>query len=347
MVLVLAPVSAEKIADLLRYNPDTGRLSWRVARPPRMKAGDKAGTINPDGYIVITVDGQKVLGHYAAWAIYYGEWPDRPIRMRSAADRALPEAARRAGRADLRLDNLAPDTDFLDLDDKAVRRREEARRHRAARSAARAARLADQEAKDAADLVARGPSAPRPEVFFASMRQQWFFRSPFDRGPGQNTDFGPFENEKQAKRGFNLYVRNREWLAGQVFPEPDRANDPEDRIHAGALGVSLSQFRYELAYNPDEGDLIWRQPTQLAHFNPRKRRPASYDTAVENSRMGLSAITFNTSRKPVVMFHGRKYPAQMVIWFMTRGYWPKRKSIQWVDGNPKNLKLANLAEKLE
>jgi len=51
---------------------------WARNRGKKMKEGDTAGTINPDGYVVLS-DGEygKVLGHNVAYFLKNGNWPKK------------------------------------------------------------------------------------------------------------------------------------------------------------------------------------------------------------------------------------------------------------------------------
>lgn len=79
-----------KIEDLLEYDPETGKLSWRVKRG-RCAAGSEAGTIGSYGYREIAVDGKKLKAHRIAWYLTYGQWPDDEIDHidRNRANNAL------------------------------------------------------------------------------------------------------------------------------------------------------------------------------------------------------------------------------------------------------------------
>lgn len=72
----------EELRQLLRYDPQTGELFWRPR--PHLSARatmwctrftDKPAGWLKDGYLNITLKGQKLRAHRVAWAIHYGEWP--------------------------------------------------------------------------------------------------------------------------------------------------------------------------------------------------------------------------------------------------------------------------------
>ncbi len=75
------------LRQLLRYEPDTGKLFWLPRGPewfatvPSSRtwnsryAGGEAGTVGMAGYINVRVGKHVLLGHRVAWAITYGSWP--------------------------------------------------------------------------------------------------------------------------------------------------------------------------------------------------------------------------------------------------------------------------------
>lgn len=73
------PVSVARLSQLLRYEPRTGELFWRVHRGSKCKPGDPAGNTRSDGYREVMIDGQHCRTHRVAWAITYGEWPQWPV----------------------------------------------------------------------------------------------------------------------------------------------------------------------------------------------------------------------------------------------------------------------------
>ena len=67
-------LTAERLRELLRYDPTTGVFTWRVNRG-RVAHGDVAGSINCDGYVRIRLDGVEYLGHRLGWLYVKGVWP--------------------------------------------------------------------------------------------------------------------------------------------------------------------------------------------------------------------------------------------------------------------------------
>ena len=70
-------LTAERLREVLAYDPDTGVFTWKARTSPfsRVNVGDVAGNLRRDGYIEICVDGRKHQSHRLAWLYVYGEWP--------------------------------------------------------------------------------------------------------------------------------------------------------------------------------------------------------------------------------------------------------------------------------
>ncbi len=69
-------VTAERLRELLDYDPETGIFRWRVDRGDRYKAGTVAGGRTQVGYWHIRVDGRLCQAHQLAWLHVHGVWPD-------------------------------------------------------------------------------------------------------------------------------------------------------------------------------------------------------------------------------------------------------------------------------
>jgi hypothetical protein len=69
-------LTVERARQALRYEPETGEFYWRVWTTARVVVGARAGTIRPpNGYRVVTVDGEKIYEHRLAWFYVHGCWP--------------------------------------------------------------------------------------------------------------------------------------------------------------------------------------------------------------------------------------------------------------------------------
>lgn len=72
-------VTADWLKQFLQYDPETG-FFLRIACQYRPKqAGLIAGCINRRGYVVLSVNGEKIRGHRAAWLYVHGCFPDGQI----------------------------------------------------------------------------------------------------------------------------------------------------------------------------------------------------------------------------------------------------------------------------
>ncbi len=84
-------LTAERVRELLDYDPTTGLFVWRprLIRPGSLGGYDRgwntrwactvAGTIDKDGYVCICVDYEIYAAHLLAWLYVYSEWPPADI----------------------------------------------------------------------------------------------------------------------------------------------------------------------------------------------------------------------------------------------------------------------------
>jgi hypothetical protein len=75
-------LTAERVRELLDYNKLTGRFTWLQDRGP-VAAGTEAGSLDPDGYVVITIDGRSYRRGRIAWLHAKGVWPEQFIDHRN------------------------------------------------------------------------------------------------------------------------------------------------------------------------------------------------------------------------------------------------------------------------
>lgn len=82
----------EELRQLLRYEPETGKLYWKERPASMFKTKQSHGTWNTrfagkeaftavgnHGYRVGRVNYKLLLAHRVIWAIHYGEWPEDQI----------------------------------------------------------------------------------------------------------------------------------------------------------------------------------------------------------------------------------------------------------------------------
>ena len=72
-------ITAERLRQILAYDPATGVFTWRMRTAIRATVGSVAGSINSDGYILISIDDRKHRAHRLAWMWMYGEWPKHQV----------------------------------------------------------------------------------------------------------------------------------------------------------------------------------------------------------------------------------------------------------------------------
>jgi len=63
----------QRISELFEYQD--GKLLWRVNRG-RIRAGDEAGAVIPNGRLYVQFDGKKHLVHRVIWFLHHGDCPE-------------------------------------------------------------------------------------------------------------------------------------------------------------------------------------------------------------------------------------------------------------------------------
>ena len=72
-------VRVDDLRELLAYDPENGKLTWRVSRPG-IEPGDPAGT-RVGKYLVLSINGVKVSASRAIMALMTGAWSKDRVRF--------------------------------------------------------------------------------------------------------------------------------------------------------------------------------------------------------------------------------------------------------------------------
>lgn len=68
-------ISAERLRELLSYDPETGSFIWKLQAGTRGVKGSAAGSMSSHGYLVIQLDRRTYKAHRLAWLYMTDEWP--------------------------------------------------------------------------------------------------------------------------------------------------------------------------------------------------------------------------------------------------------------------------------
>jgi hypothetical protein len=80
-----ADLTAQRVRDLLHYDPETGVFKWREGSnrgrgTGNRRPGELAGHVDAaEGYLRIRVERLLIRAHRLAWFYVYGEWPQGQI----------------------------------------------------------------------------------------------------------------------------------------------------------------------------------------------------------------------------------------------------------------------------
>jgi hypothetical protein len=72
-------IDQTRLKQVLDYLPLAGLFIWNNPTNRRVKKGSQAGTICSDGYVAITIDGQKYMAHRLAYLYMVGSMPEDQI----------------------------------------------------------------------------------------------------------------------------------------------------------------------------------------------------------------------------------------------------------------------------
>ena len=68
-------LTVERLREVLRYEPGTGKFIRLVSNSNRARAGSITGSPAVDGSIVVHIDGKLYRAHRLAWLYVHGRWP--------------------------------------------------------------------------------------------------------------------------------------------------------------------------------------------------------------------------------------------------------------------------------
>lgn len=77
-------ITQELLHKFFDYDPESGWLIWKVNKPPRGKAGQRAGYLNKHlGYRMLGLMGEMYLEHRIIFFWMEGRWPDPEVDHRN------------------------------------------------------------------------------------------------------------------------------------------------------------------------------------------------------------------------------------------------------------------------
>lgn len=91
-------LTAERLHELLDYDPLTGIFIWTTTRSGMAVRGSIAGTVGRQGHRRIAIDDVRYMAHRLAWLYVHGTWPPSDLDHENQD----PD--------DNRIDNLRPAT---------------------------------------------------------------------------------------------------------------------------------------------------------------------------------------------------------------------------------------------
>jgi len=75
----MTDLTLARLQAVLDYNPDTGVFTWKMRLSNRITVGASAGSLDRDGYFIISIDGTRYFAHRLAWLYMTSAWPKDDI----------------------------------------------------------------------------------------------------------------------------------------------------------------------------------------------------------------------------------------------------------------------------
>lgn len=79
MTKTLLPLTG--LEDVLRYEPDTGKLFWTANVGRKARPGAQAGTTERNSYLTVGYKGKNYQAHRVAWYLHYGSEPPYDLEI--------------------------------------------------------------------------------------------------------------------------------------------------------------------------------------------------------------------------------------------------------------------------
>lgn len=94
-------VSIERINELFRLDPSTGRIFWKVAANSQAPKGSVAGNLTSYGYRRVQIDGKSYREHNIVYALAHGRHPSAHLdHVNGVRDDNRPDNLREATRSE-------------------------------------------------------------------------------------------------------------------------------------------------------------------------------------------------------------------------------------------------------
>ncbi len=65
----------DHLRSFLRYDPNTGIVTWLINAASSVRSGSEAGTLGADGYLRIVINRKSYALHRVIWKLHYGSDP--------------------------------------------------------------------------------------------------------------------------------------------------------------------------------------------------------------------------------------------------------------------------------
>lgn len=106
----VSSLTAERLRDLVHYDPKTGAFTRKVRTAQRHKVGDRADFLvksgGAAGYHRVSIDSERYQAHRVAWLYVYGVWPKEMIDHRNGVKSDNRIANLRFADSQLNLENI-------------------------------------------------------------------------------------------------------------------------------------------------------------------------------------------------------------------------------------------------